>query len=107
MGNSDTQCLIKLDKTFYFAGDLVSGELIINSPKKFACTKVLLNIFGREFSEFVQENANNKVPQIGNSTLIDTTFTLYQWGPKAFLHGQYVFPFSFRLPHHLPGSYNE
>lgn len=43
----------------------------------------------------------------GECKIIEANFLLYNWGQSPNLHGQFAFPFEFRLPNFVPGSFKE
>lgn len=48
MGNSKSEVdfAINLDKEFYFASELVKGQLLLNAKKRYPCARIILEIEG-------------------------------------------------------------
>lgn len=138
MGNkSQIGVALLTEKEFYLPGEIVQGNVYVNSPKAYACSKIMLYIQGKEQSWFMDANENRHNPknqsmssngslkpiqpnynkqkvikkisngeQSGENKILEAAFVLMEWDSKAYLHGQYSFPFVFQLPSYIPGSFH-
>lgn len=119
MGNSKSvvNLVLETDKNYYVPGEVVQGNVYINSPKPYPCSKIIMRIEGNESSWWKGEaqqvrpnqqmHEKGKAENKGGAKIIDANFILCSWNSQAYLHGQYAFPFVFVLPSHIPGSYTE
>lgn len=94
--------LINTDSTLFEAGCGVSGTVFLRLMEDMSCDAVWINIKGKETCSF------NEIEQIQGSsvvTILNTTVPLIKWTNCVAPKGDYIFPFKFRLPENLPGSF--
>ena len=105
MGNnnqikSDTSfgsILVETDQKSYFADDQIDGVLILNLFKDFPSNTIRIVISGKEKTSIEKKNFENE--------FWNHEFPLFSFRGDYFEKGQYVFPFSFKLPENLPSSF--
>ncbi|CAD8130004.1 unnamed protein product [Paramecium sonneborni] len=134
MGNSETKqkntgisasqygdILIKTDKSYYFSGEIVQGNIYLNVIKEgFPGCVIYLCVLGKEKCQWTETSTSTSTDSEGNTSESTTTYTYkgksYIYSHKLELHnfqspflplGQFVFPFQFQLFSHLPGSFYE
>ena len=125
---------IQLDKQYYLPGDTVSGNIYVNAQQAYPATKIVLIISGLEKTWWRSNNNNEaeqnasvasngsmnslntvngqkKIPiggdRFGECKVIEASFAMTSWGngKSNKFHGQFSFPFEFRLPNYVPGSF--
>ncbi|CAK76057.1 unnamed protein product (macronuclear) [Paramecium tetraurelia] len=111
--------LIKTDKSYYFSGEVVIGNIYLNVIKDgFPGCVVYLRVSGKEKCQWTETTTNTSSDSDGNTTESTSTSTYtgksYIYQHKLVIHnfespslplGQFVFPFQFQLLSHLPSSF--
>ncbi|CAD8048083.1 unnamed protein product [Paramecium sonneborni] len=112
MGNSNNQIseygaiAVRTEKPFYFAGDLVRGNIFLNICKAgYQGNIVQLTIKGKEKVEWDERSGEDTRTYRGKNKFYIQTVPIYTFQNQVAQVGQYVFPFQFQLPLHLPGSF--
>ncbi|CAD8048118.1 unnamed protein product [Paramecium sonneborni] len=113
--------LIRTDKPFYFAGEIITGNIYLDIFKAgYPGGVVLLKVTGKEKcnwtesqtitstdSEGKQESRTEYVTYSGQTQFYQHRVAIWTFNTSSLPVGQYTFPFQFQLLSHLPGSYFE
>ncbi|CAD8043415.1 unnamed protein product [Paramecium primaurelia] len=112
MGNSHNQIsehgaiAIRTEKPFYFAGDLVRGNIFLNICKAgYQGNIIQFTIIGKEKTEWDEGSGEDQRTYRGKNKFYSQTVPIYTFQNQVAQIGQYVFPFQFQLHPHLPGSF--
>ena len=120
--------LIELDKPYYFPGELIFGKIYLNLFQNHYSSGINLTIQGEEFVSYSemkikkgnnQHNSNNNhnnkntssnnqkyvKKREGKTIIYRCSELIIPFHDSIIQAGQYIFPFSFILPSHLPGSF--
>ena len=97
--HSTTLLFIVLDCLYYVAGDKVNGEILLNLPIDYPEASLKLTLKGYEHVQ-IPKKSQSIIASIYNlETIVNA------WGNKA-PAGQYVFPFTFRIPGFAPSTFS-
>ncbi|CAD8136300.1 unnamed protein product [Paramecium pentaurelia] len=112
---------IRTDKPFYFAGEIITGNIYLNIFKDgYPGGVVLLKVSGKEKCHWTesyshtttgadgkQEQHTEYVTYSGQTQFYQHRVAIWTFNTPCLPVGQYTFPFQFQLLSHLPGSYFE
>ena len=112
MGNSSSKetrggMVVQTDHSYYFSGSHLTGKIYVDIYQSFPARKLSLEVKGKEKCEWVEHKTRN-----GNEGETETYDVwhkkshdifkfeqlVYQFPGGYIPAGQYVFPFSFKLP---------
>jgi hypothetical protein len=132
MGNSGTkdkeidaraaaygQIYLELGQTNYLSGDTVIGTVHLNLIAPFPGNRLIFKIKGTESARWIEwiamtrdlgggmvQHYSYPIEIVGEADIIDQNIRVYNWlQSDTIFSGQYSFPFSFKLPSGLPGSF--
>lgn len=113
--------MIAFEKSYYYPGEVVKGNIYLQLSSDFPAQGVQLNIQTVEHTQFYvteyyyvstyrnghhrRERRSRRVLRQGNAILFATACPIFHCNDGILRGGQYVFPFSFVLPNNLPGSF--
>jgi hypothetical protein len=114
---------LKTDRADYVAGQEVKGNVFVNINSPISCNGIFLTLQGHETTEWA-ESKTRQVPDgrdqngheryrtehyvvnhRGDHTIIKSRNMLYNLAGQKLVPGQYTFPFVFRLPAGIPGTF--
>lgn len=113
---------VKLDQPHYYAGEQVTGKVYLMLNQLYPGSKVNLKLKGKEktliiWTESVTETdqqdgtsrtTHREVEEKDSATCLKQTVNIYTFPGGQYLPpGQYEFPFSFRLPDGIPGTFHQ
>lgn len=121
MGNGVTsdssfgKIAIRLHKDRFVAGEQVEGEVLLDLAREFPASVVTLAITGRERVQIVESRmyrdpsrggmASSSRKHVEEKEFFAHSFAIYETSGQSLEPGQFSFPFCFRLPEGLPGSF--
>lgn len=94
-----------LDCFHYVGGERVTGEIMINLPADTAPGQLLLKSRGYEEVKVYTGDKGMKSCKQARNTIYEYQNLIHAWD-ETILSGQYVFPYTFKLPHFVPSSFN-
>jgi len=104
LGESEPLAFIALDCYYYVAGEKVTGELLLNLPRDIPPAKLVFTSKGYEQVIVIDPGSRSTSHQQASSEIYALNNTVGEWthGLEA---GQYVYPFTFKLPHFAPATF--
>jgi hypothetical protein len=102
--DSALMLFICLDKLYYIAFERVSGEIVLNVPHSMPPCELVLASSGKELLK-VYETPGSPVYSDSKKALYRLESTIAKW-ENELSAGQYVFPFTFKLPEYVPSTFN-
>ena len=100
---SSDSLFIILDSQVYVAGDKVTGEILLNVQEPFNDSELVFSASGTEEISVFDPVDQKKLLVSENSEVFYISNPLYKW--KYLDVGQYIFPFSLKIPPHSPSSF--
>ena len=119
MGNSKSSpsfgdVYIQLNQDCLIPGDTLTGTIYINLIAPYPGSKLCLKMKGTEYAHWVDtdtqtangQTSTTSVTRRGRRVIIENIIDVYNWPNGTDLPpGQFSFPFSFRVPDGIPGSF--
>eukprot|EP00357_Protocruzia_adherens_P011743 CAMPEP_0114985582 /NCGR_PEP_ID=MMETSP0216-20121206/7943_1 /TAXON_ID=223996 /ORGANISM="Protocruzia adherens, Strain Boccale" /LENGTH=470 /DNA_ID=CAMNT_0002347907 /DNA_START=2253 /DNA_END=3665 /DNA_ORIENTATION=- len=106
---------VEADQPYFVGGQIVSGKIHVDIRKPFPGNQLCLKVVGDEITRWRQrvrgrERRRNhgrrrRINQ-GYKSMLSFRIPIMNWQSETIPVGQYVFPFSFKLPKPLPGSFS-
>lgn len=95
---------IFLDNIHYVAGDSVTGEVLVSLPHNSTESKIIINSIGVE-EVYIYASDNLDAPFVEDTSDVYRFESVIKDWHKGTSAGQYVFPFSFKLPSYCPATF--
>ncbi|CAG9318000.1 unnamed protein product [Blepharisma stoltei] len=114
MGNSEGSTIkggliISADKTSYIGGEIVTGNIFIQIQEAIPPSKIILGFKGKESTKWSERRGSGKNKHWrnyeGDHHISNFKFQIYALDASQPMRS-FTIPFSFKLPDHLPGSFN-
>ncbi|CAD8156193.1 unnamed protein product [Paramecium octaurelia] len=97
--------MVRTEKTNYFAGDLVKGNIYLHIIKSgYHGNVVQFSIVGKEKTEWEVSTGKSSTTHRGKNVFYEDSFVINTFLNENLMVGQFVFPFELELPLDLPGS---
>lgn len=115
--SSGNAVYVLVDKKFYHAGDVVNGEVLVNCVSEFECKELELKLEGEQEVSWEEKRDNSSYDNDAEEWTTSEEYFPFTGGKEFFkvkqkiagaMHmvpGQYQYPFQFRLPTGLPGTF--
>lgn len=94
-----------LDCFHYVGGERVTGEIMLNLPADTQPGKLILRSRGYEDVKIYTKQLGKKDCRHGRNIIYEYENLIYAWD-STIASGQYVFPYTFKLPHYVPSSFH-
>lgn len=112
MGNGNS-AYVQIDNPVCMPGDVVSGFVHVNIVSKVTCTGVSIKVSGKEACQWTtvtyvpgrKSMHRVVIPHYGGQVLFKLVFPIKDSYSESLI-GQFTYPFTFRLPANLPGSFS-
>ncbi|WIA35279.1 hypothetical protein OEZ86_003738 [Tetradesmus obliquus] len=110
MGQSEskTQVHVHIDKPYYYAGDVVTGFVALHAGSVLDFKSINIKVTGVEKCQWQEQSGSgdNRHTETyrGSHTIFKNKLPIMAAG--SLNPGDYQWPFSFQLPHNVPGSFN-
>lgn len=95
---------VVLDCVYYTAGERVTGEILLNVPADTPPGILVLRSSGEEETIVYTGPRNHENKHEAKNKVFDFESKLYEWETHV-KEGQYVFPFTFKLPCFAPSTF--
>ena len=95
---------VVLDCVHYVAGERVTGEILLNLPQQLGPSKLVLESSGREEVRVYEGGLDSGCKEA--SSLIYRLEHVVLDNSEATDPGQFVYPFTFKLPHYCPATFS-
>jgi hypothetical protein len=101
---SEPMIFAVLDCIYYLAGDRVTGEILINMPYNYPASTLHLSSGGNEEVHMYDGPTHSRsTSQTAEVYSLTSSVKEFSDGVPP---GQYVYPFTFKLPHHSPSTFS-
>jgi len=94
---------VELPRTAYYTGEVVSGDVVLQTTKEVDSRGLTLDIFGRERTEITRQQGKHSVTYRSQADLLGWRVPLH--GPGTVPPGLGRFPFQFQIPEKALPSY--
>ena len=102
--SGELMVFIVMDKLYYLAGERVSGEILINAPNYVQPCNLYFMSYGKEYVKVFENPGLPKFEESENTVFqLDNKMLVWEEGLEP---GQYVYPFTFKLPLYCPSTFN-
>ena len=95
--------VLELPRTAYYTGEVVSGNVVLQTTKEVDSRGLTLDIFGREKTEITRQQGKSSVTYRSQADLLGWRIPLH--GPGTVPPGAERFPFQFQIPEKTVPSY--
>ena len=110
--NSEGGYMIHLDKPYYYPGEIVHGKIYSHFIKNFESSSVEFEIKGEEYTCVNHKKTSKKnnngtyiKKRESSNILYNETHLLFKPENNIINQGHYVYPFTFKLPLNLLGTF--
>ncbi|CAD8068948.1 unnamed protein product [Paramecium sonneborni] len=98
--------MIRTEKSLYFAGDVVKGNIYLHIVKPgYHGNVVQFSIVGKEKTRWTIGSGKHRRTHHGKNVFHRDTVVINTFLDENLMVGQFVFPFELHLPPNLPGSF--
>ncbi|CAD8170703.1 unnamed protein product [Paramecium octaurelia] len=98
--------MIRTEKQFYFAGDVVLGNIYLHVIKEgFSGKVVQLTIQGKEKTRWASGSGSRSRMHEGKYNFHKVTVVVHTFDDDNLKVGQFTFPFKFYIPAYFPGTF--
>ncbi|CAD8156947.1 unnamed protein product [Paramecium octaurelia] len=98
--------MVRTEKSIYFAGDVVKGNIYLHIIKSgYHGNVVQFSIVGKEKTRWQTGSGKNSTTHYGKNVFYEDTVVINTFLDEKLMIGQFVFPFQLDLPSDLPGSF--
>ncbi|CAD8174482.1 unnamed protein product [Paramecium octaurelia] len=105
-GSEFGSMMIRTEKSVYFAGDVVKGNIYLHIIKPgYHGNVVQFSIVGKEKTQWTSGQKQSRTTHHGKNLFHRDTFVIHTFLNQNQMVGQYVFPFELHLQPNLPGSF--
>lgn len=94
-----------LDSFHYTGGEKVTGEIMLNLPVDTPAGKLILRSRGYEDVKVYHKQIGKKHSRHARNIIYEYENLIHEWDNTITL-GQYVFPYTFKLPHYVPSTFH-
>ncbi|CAD8109170.1 unnamed protein product [Paramecium primaurelia] len=99
--------MIRTEKSLYFAGDVVKGNIYLHIIKPgYHGNVVQFSIVGKEKTRWTTGSGKHRTTHYGKNVFHRDTVVINTFLNENLMVGQFVFPFELHLPPNLPGSFH-
>ena len=95
---------VVLDCVHYVAGERVTGEILLNLPHPLGPSRLILESSGREEVRIYESGMNSGCKE-ASSLIYRLEHTVVE-NRDVTEPGQFVYPFTFKLPHYCPATFD-
>eukprot|EP00878_Enallax_costatus_P040845 GHUV01047241.1.p1 GENE.GHUV01047241.1~~GHUV01047241.1.p1 ORF type:complete len:286 (+),score=64.25 GHUV01047241.1:195-1052(+) len=107
-GGSKVQVYVHAEKSFYYAGDVVTGSVFLHVAERTTFKKCNIKVTGVEKVAWEERHGSGKYRHTehykGKYHIFQNKLPLM--GEGTLEPGDYQWPFSFQLPNNIPGSFS-
>ncbi|CAD8062611.1 unnamed protein product [Paramecium sonneborni] len=98
--------MIRTEKSLYFAGDIVKGNIYLHIIKPgYHGNIVQFSIVGKEKTQWTTGSGKHRTTHYGKNVFHRDAVVINTFLDENLMVGQFVFPFELHLPPNLPGSF--
>ncbi|CAK76379.1 unnamed protein product (macronuclear) [Paramecium tetraurelia] len=98
--------MIRTEKSLYFAGDVVKGNIYLHIIKPgYHGNVVQFSIVGKEKTQWTTGSGKHRRTHYGKNVFHRDAVVINTFLDENLMVGQFVFPFELHLPSNLPGSF--